>query len=365
MKAPREARLKGLLFLRCDRAKSRSFRPWPRGAGQLTTVCLVLFSGTLGFSAKAARLAEVRTVDDEIVMVHWLDSEVEWKDTGTGPSAFRGLEGSAGEVIHSFPPPLDTAAAVAVDNYRIVSTSDPHYDTPTKPLAAYRKTKVSGTDRAWPNCNCTLEHTIFLKLPNKLQQGGRYTLSIAPSVNSDKTSHAFTFDVFSSVSEAIHVNLIGYNPEHTAMKSADLYMWLGDGGGRDYSSYAGKRVWLCKVGSDTRQEVGTVAFWKKSGSDFGGRNLTRADVYTCDFSSFTGTGTCRLAVEGIGCSPDFILSKSVYYEPFKTSLRGFFYMRIGEDKDIKPVPRQPRFIPGKDPVNFKVYLTTYGPFHPD
>jgi endoglucanase len=55
----------------------------------------------------------------------------------------------------------------------------------------------------------------------------------------------------------------------------------------------------------------------------------------------------------------------VYYDPFKTSLRGFFYMRIGEDKVIKPVQRQPRFIPGKDPPAFKVFLTTYGPFHPD
>ena len=34
-------------------------------------------------------------------------------------------------------------------------------------------------------------------------------------------------------------------------------------------------------------------------------------------------------------------------------MRGFFYMRIGEDKDIKPVPRQPRYIPGKDPVELQ------------
>jgi hypothetical protein len=101
------------------------------------------------------------------------------------------------------------------------------------------------------------------------------------------------------------------------------------------------------------------------GGDFGGRNLTRADVYTCDFSDFTGSGAYRLAVEGFGCSPDFTLGRSVYYEPFKTSVRGFFYMRIGEGKDIKPVLRQPRFISGKDPVDFKVCLTTYGPFHPD
>ena len=365
VKAPRATRLKGLLLLLRGRSKSRELSFLPNGAGPLALMCLVLLSDSLVFSARAAKFAEVRTVDDEILMVRWLDSEVEWKDTGTGPNAFRGLEGSAGEVVHSFLPPLDTAAAIAVDNYSIASTSDTHYARPAKPLAAYRKTKVSGTDRAWPNCNCSFEHTIFLRLPSKLEQGGKYTLSIAPSVSSDKTSQEFVFDAYSSVSEAIHVNLIGYNPEHTAMKSADLYLWLGDGGGRDYSSYAGKKVWLCKAGSDSRQEVGTVAFWKKSGGDFGGHNLTRADVYTCDFSSFGGTGTYRLAVEGVGCSPDFTLNKSAYYEPFKTSVRGFFYMRIGEDKNIKPVPRQPRFIPGKDPVDFKVYLTTYGPFHPD
>lgn len=328
------------------------------------TALLVLSLCGLSLPARAAKLTEVRTMDDEIVMVHWLDSEVEWKDTGTGPTAFRGLD-SAGEIIHPFAPALDTAAAVRLENYTLASAADPQYATPAKPVAAYRKTKVSGTDRGWPNCRCAFEHTIFLKLPNKLHQGGHYTLTIAPAVQSDQASRAFTFDVFSSVSEAIHVNLIGYNPAHTAMKSADLYLWLGDGGGRDYASYAGQKLWLCQVGTESRQEVGTVALWKKSGSDLAGRNLTRADVYTCDFSAFTGSGTYRLAVEGVGCSPDFLLSRGVYYEPFKTSLRGFFYMRIGEDKDLKPVPRQPRFIPETDPPGFKVYLTTYGPFHPD
>ena len=145
------------------------------------------------------------------------------------------------------------------------------------------------------------------------------------------------------------MNIIGYNPDHTAMKSADLYMWLGDGGGRDYSSYVGKKVILVNVDTGEKHDVGTVAFWKKSGSDFGGWNLTRSDVWNCDFSAFTGTGTYRLAIEGVGCSPDFKISRDIYYEPFKTSVRGFFYMRIGEDKDVTPVPRQPRFIPGVGP----------------
>jgi len=320
--------------------------------------------GLLGASASAAHLVDVRTVDDEIVMVYWHDAEVEYKDTGTGPSAFKGLD-SAGEVIHKFDPALDTTAAVDPKSYTLVSTTDANYAAAANPVSASRKTKVSGTDRGWPNCNCTLEHTVYLKLPRKLGQGAKYTLNIAPAVKSDTASRDFTFDVCSSVSEAIHVNIIGYNPEHTAMKSADLYMWLGDGGARDYSGYVGKKVMLYNVATRAKQDVGAVSFWKKSGADLGGRNLTASDVWNCDFSSFTTAGTYRLVVDGGGCSPEFTLSRSVYYEPFKSSIRGFFYMRIGEDKDIKPVPRQPRFIPGKDPPNFKVYLTTYGPFHPD
>ena len=162
-----------------------------------------------------------------------------------------------------------------------------NYSTATPAVAAYRKSKVNGTDNNWPEANYTVEHTIYLKLPHKLQQGKHYTLGIAPGVNTDTTSREFTFDIFSSVSEAIHVNLIGYNPDHTAVKSADLYMWLGDGGARDYSSYAGRKVILYNVGNGQKQDAGTVTFWKKSGSDFGNWNLTRSDVWNCDFSSFT------------------------------------------------------------------------------
>ncbi|MGH7193602.1 MAG: hypothetical protein ACREJM_08735, partial [Candidatus Saccharimonadales bacterium] len=196
-------------------------------------MCLVILSAQV----RAAKLFDVRTVDDETVMVYWRDAEVEWIDTGKGPTAFRGGCDSAGEVIHKFNPPLDIAAAGRTENYEFTSKTDKHYASPVHPAAAHRKTKVSGTDRGWPDCNCTLEHTVYLRLPKKLRQGAKYTLTIKPAVNSSANSKQFTFDIFSSVSEAVHVNIIGYNPDITAMKSADLYLWLGDGGARDYSGY--------------------------------------------------------------------------------------------------------------------------------
>jgi endoglucanase len=48
------------------------------------------------------------------------------------------------------------------------------------------------------------------------------------------------------------------------------------------------------------------------------------------------------------------------------SLRGFYYMRVGEAAipGISPVPRQPRFIPRDSPPGMRILLTSMGPNHP-
>ena len=50
-------------------------------------------------SANGAKLADMSSVDDEHLMVHWLDGTVEYKDDGQGPTAFMGHETAGGEVI--------------------------------------------------------------------------------------------------------------------------------------------------------------------------------------------------------------------------------------------------------------------------
>ncbi len=319
----------------------------------------------LPVSAPGARLVDVRTIDEQYLMVHWFDGEVVHKDDGKGRGAFGGHEIPDGDVVIRYEPPLDTARAVEPASYTIVSQDDPAYATPTHPTRASRKSKVNGTDHTWPEANYTIEHTVFLELPHALQQGRNYTLQMAPETNSNTASADFRFDVFESVSEALHINLVGYHPDHTAAKSADLYMWLGDRGARDYSGFVGRKVVLYNLDSQERREVGKVSFWKPQGPDIAKWDLTKSDVWNCDFSSFTGTGRFRLVVEGVGCSPDFDIRRDVYYVPFKTSVRGFFYMRVGMGMDYNPPPRQPRFIPGQDPPGFKVYRTTFGPWHPD
>ena len=316
-------------------------------------------------SAHGARLTDVRTVDEQHVMVHWLDGEIDYSDDGGAPVPAGVKIDRSGDAVIRYEPALDTAKAVEPASYTIISKDDQNYAAATHPTDVYRKSKVNGTDNTWPEPNYTVEHTVYLKLPQKLQIGKSYTLSIAPQTNSSAASADFRFDILSSVSEAIHVNIIGYNPDHTAVKSADLYMWLGNGGPRDYSSYVGRTVSLYDVDNKKQQEVGKVSLWKPQGADFGGWNLSKSNVWNCDFSSFTGTGKYRLVIDGIGCSPEFEIRRDVYYEPFKTSVRGFFYMRLGMDKNFTPPPRQPRYVPGVDPAGFKVFRTTFGPWHQD
>jgi endoglucanase len=260
---------------------------------------------------------------------------------------------------------LDTGLAGTPGTWKIVCREDENYGRKgLNPLAVHRKSKVNNTNNNW---DYRLDHWLFLKLPHPMQEGKEYTLKISRDLKAGARKESFTYDNFSNESESVHVNIIGYTPD-SPVKSADLYYWMGDGGQRDYSGFEGNSAWVLNVETGEKEKVGTVAFWKDDDleAEALGRNLTGSDVWNADFTGFSRPGTYRLVVEGVGCSAEFAIKKDVYFEPFKTSLRGYYYMRIGEDRmDMEPVPRRPLFIPGKDPEGFTVYLTDLHPYHPD
>jgi hypothetical protein len=264
---------------------------------------------------------------------------------------------------------LSTTEAVIPQNWTIASTDDADYGTlGLNPISCYRKSKLNGmAEMDWVSndfaYDYTMEHSIYLKLPQSLKPGKTYTIQVNGKTNSDVTTKDLTIDIFNNVSEAIHLNLVGYLDD-ASIKSADLYLWMGDGGARNYADFQGKKVYIYDVNTKKSQEVGTVTFGKANGSDSGGYNLINSNVWKIDFTGFSTPGTYRLAVEDVGCSQDFTIARDAYYQPFEVSTRGYFYMRLGQDNlNMVPVPRRPLYIPGISPSNTKVYITTMSPLN--
>jgi endoglucanase len=336
----------------------------PRLVRQLASVaCAGGLLALLPAVAAGAQLVAFLPVDEQVLMLHARDGEVFFRDNGEGPSAFTGHDYAEGDDrLVRYGEPLAVEAATRPGSWRIVSSDDPRYAAGTAPEAVHRKAKVFHTTHEW---DYALEHWIFLRLPHPMQPGARYTVKIDAATGLDQREATLHFQLEHARSEAIHVNLTGYRAD-SPVKAADLYLWLGDGGARDYAAFVGRPVWLYEVANGTRHEVGEVRFWQPaSRNDAFARNLTGSPVWTVDFSSFHRPGTYRLVVDGVGCSADFVIGDRVWFEPFKTALRGYYYMRVGERKDAAfPPPRQPRFIPDEDPPGFKVYLTDLHPFDP-
>lgn len=315
-------------------------------------------------SAEATRFTGLRVVDRDILMVCFQDGDVRYRDDGTGESAFLGhtfVEGDDTLVV--FSPRLDLSVVRDPGKWVVSSPDDPDFG-PVPVLAVWRKSKPMHTDHT---LSSESDHWLFLRLPRSMRKGCTYRLRIPEDSGSDRKEAEVRFDPMESPSEAVHVNLLGYTPAEP-VKTADLYLWLGDGGPRDYSSFVGKRVWLLDLDSGVARETGSVSLWQDRTHrvfEAGSKDLTGSSVWKIDFKE-NRPGRYRLCVEDVGCSMDFEIREDLYYEPYKTSLRGYYYVRLGEPADawIIPVPRQPRFIPGEDPEGLIVYKTDLHPWHP-
>ena len=312
--------------------------------------------------SSATKVLGLRVIDNHYLMVHFRDGEVRYRDNGTGPSAYLGHSFSEGDdTLVVFGERLKAEAQNAA-LWQISSPDDKSFVS-TQPLKVWRKSKPMNTDHTLTS-EC--DHWLFLQLPQPMKQGCTYEVSIPKGIGADQEKVSVIFDVWNSQSEAIHVNIIGYSPAET-IHAADLYQWLGDGGQRDYSSWEGRKVYIYNVKTKKKQNVGTVKFWKSAADaeqEAGKKALIGTDVWNIDFKATT-PGRYRLVVEDVGCSMDFDIASDIYFQPYRYSVRGYYYMRLGEPKDpehVWPVPRQPQFIPETDPKGLTVYKTDLTPW---
>lgn len=337
---------------------------------------LIIFACSLT-NSQASKLYDVIVIDKDYILLHFQDGDALYVDDGIGIGALReyNFDDLSNNFTVTFGDPLNTSNATNPANWVIKSSADSNYGTSGQTVAAaWRKTKINGTEEVqfvgsdW-TYEFTNEHFIILRLPSSMVQGASYTLEINPNTESDTEVVDFSFDFLTTKSAAVHVNTIGYSNSNS-IKAADLYMWLGNSGARDYSSFVGNKVYLVNVVDEQATEVGAVSFWRNSNAEVINFDLIQSPVWNVDFTGFNTPGTYRLAVEGVGCSDEFEIKQDIYFEPFKVSTQGFYYMRIGEEANANTgnslcVPRQPQFIPDQDPTGFKVVLTTLNPFDPE
>ncbi len=328
----------------------------------LSMVMLLLLSPLCIHATKFIKLS---IIDKDYLMLQFRDGEVRYRDDGTGSSAYLGhtfVEGD--DTLKVFGRRLNTSIAASAEEWTISSKDDSTFGN-QKARMVSRKSKPMNTDNTLTS---ELDHWIFLQLPQSMKQGCTYSVTIPSGLNSDIKEAEVEFDIWNSQSEAVHVNILGYVPQEP-LKAADLYLWLGDGGQRDYSSFEGKNVYLYNVNTKKSAKVGKVTFWMSADQhekEANQKNMTGSDVWNIDFKA-SKPGRYRLVVEGVGCSMDFDIKNDIYFEPYHYSVRGYYYMRLGEPilPNISPAPRQPMFIPETDPVGLTVYKTDLHPWHPE
>jgi len=174
--------------------------------GLVTTFLILLCN----ISLFASDIINVQALNNRIIMIHFDDGYARYHGRG---------ESRQNEWVIS--EPLDVMKAVALENYTIKG-SDDFYTTPQKPVQVTRKSK--GTEFTWlcqnyiQNIGCsnsdhdhTKEHWIYLHLPEPLEQGRKYAVSTSELAGSGK-EWEFEFTLKKNRSEAIHVNIIGYDP---------------------------------------------------------------------------------------------------------------------------------------------------------
>jgi len=214
-------------------------------------------------------------------------------------------------------------------NFRIYSLDDNSSSKEVIPLKVYRKTYPNRRPHVAQRNQLAVQHEIYLVLPKSLKIGNKYVLNFGEG-GQLRNPVTFNFDENRLRSEAIHVNLLGFEPEDP--KIAYLSTWMGDGGALNYKQDLEFKI----VHSKTNNTVYKGKPRLKSpadqpeysiGNNHFNHNLT--DVYTLDFSELNTPGSYRVVVPGIGCSFNFEIREGVWEDFTRLNMKGFLHQRSG------------------------------------
>jgi endoglucanase len=310
----------------------------------------------------SSNIVDIQPIDRHILVVKFDDGYVRYHgyhETGANDTVFR--------------KPLDAVKAVNILNYSLTGDNDPDFSKGMNPSRISRKSKP--TEFSWnkaENYPVVLEHWIYLEFQYPMKENMLYKLKMA-GLSDDRNEFDFIFDPFSIQSPSIHVNQLGFIPE-SEKKFAYISHWMGDRAGFESNDLDGRAFYL--VTSVNREIVFNGIVRKFSDFETArpdvpidespGGSMSGADIWECDFSSYSKPGEYRIVVEGMGCSYDFEIDPDIYRDAFYYACRGLFHQRSGIEREAKytkwtrPADHNPLITPeyyGAS-TKHKVYLTS-------
>jgi endoglucanase len=176
---------------------------------------------------------------------------------------------------------------------------------------------------------------VFLRLATPLKVGDDISIKFD---DADFTPLTADYVPAQVVSEAIHVNLQGFDP-NDAHKVAYLSSWNGwsvdasdpEGGNAVPTEFRAGTDWRV-VNSETGQTVlrGQIEmFQDASAGTKGDLNFQGTDVWAIDFSALDDAGTYHVVVQGVGRSNDFEVADTHWDELYELGMSGYYNQRSG------------------------------------
>jgi len=315
---------------------------YPSRFGKLV-FCFLFLSAFLLQKVQASDFMEVVPITNKILMVFIKDGHID--SYGSNQTISDNV---------TYVNATNLTNAMALGNYVVTSSNDGNYSSAKNPINIGRKSKAVDYNDEWQSVPYVWGHWIYIELPNALVQGKTYTVQLNNIVE-NKNAITFVYDVNKLRSEAVHVNMVGF-PQN-GPKYAYISQWMGDfntathakGGLELDATHSGAQFRLIKVSDGSTAFTGTIAkrmdksIQETGSGDFGDeKNYSHADVWQCDFSTFTTSGEYVVAVDGIGCSYPFEISNDATREPYYYAMKGLFWQRQGIVKEIEPGKFMPR-----------------------
>lgn len=294
---------------------------------------LVSFLAASSLALHAADLRSLSVVTDHTLELYLVDGHIIHY-------GLRGdWDGPANTVFHA---PLDVAAAMTPSRYAISSTNDPDFANPVLPTRIHRKSRVIDVNSTSTEPKFIFGHWIYLSLPKSLKSGKAYTIAMR-NVAENMPTARLILDPTRHRSPSIHVNQVGFAP--ASPKFAYLSLWMGTGGGADFSSLQSKTFTIRRYDNHAEVFRGPItprmdATTPEMPADVG--NLTRASLWQCDFSSLTTPGEYIVSIDSLGCSYPFEISNDILREPFWYAMKGLFFQRAGIVRELEPNRIYPR-----------------------